>query len=66
MIGLERYPHWDMVLMCIALAIVFGFEMLGVSQPGKYVTITSIVKQTCPKWVLAMVWGWLLYHFIIQ
>jgi hypothetical protein len=65
MIDLSKYVRWDLVLMCVALAVVFGFEMLGVFT-DKYVTITAIVRETVPKWARAMVCGWLFYHFVIQ
>jgi uncharacterized membrane protein YozB (DUF420 family) len=54
-----------MIAMCLALAVVFGFEMLGVFT-DRYVTITAIVRQTVPLWARAMILGWLCYHFMIQ
>lgn len=56
------FPRWDLIAMCVALAVVFGFEMAGVF--GKdYVTITYLVRTYLPKWVAAMIWGWLGWHF---
>jgi uncharacterized membrane protein YozB (DUF420 family) len=54
-----------MIVMCLALAVVFGFEMLGVFT-DRYVTITAVVRQTVPLWARAMILGWLCYHFMIQ
>ena len=65
MFNFSRYTHWDMIVMCLALAVVFGFEMLGVFT-DRYVTITAIVRQTVPLWARAMILGWLCYHFMIQ
>ena len=65
MLNFSKYVHWDMVAMCLALAVVFGFEMLGVFT-DRYVTITAIVRQTVPLWARAMILGWLCYHFMIQ
>jgi len=50
--------------MCVAMAIVFGFEMMGVFG-HKYITITALVRMYMPKWVRAMILGWLVYHFMI-
>lgn len=62
---LKNYVGWDIVLMAIAMAIVFGFEMLGVFT-DKYVTITAITRAYMPRWARAMLCGWLYYHFVIQ
>lgn len=54
--------RWDLIAMCISMAVIFTLEMFGVF--GKHcVTITAIVR-LLPKWLLAMVWGWLGWHFI--
>jgi hypothetical protein len=58
----DLIPRWDLVAMCVAMAILFVLEMLGVfGYPN--VTITAIVRLT-PRWMLAMVWGWLGWHFL--
>jgi hypothetical protein len=58
----DLIPRWDLVAMCVAMAILFALEMLGIfGYPN--VTITAIVRLT-PKWMLAMVWGWLGWHFL--
>lgn len=62
---LSRYVRWDLVAMLAALAVVFGFELLGVFT-DRYVTITALVRLYVPRWARAMVCGWLLYHFVIQ
>lgn len=59
------YPRWDLVAMCIALAIVFAIEMLGVFSAGReYVTITSICRTFIPLWLRAPILGWMVYHFM--
>ena len=59
-----KYVRWDYIALCIAMSIVFGLEMLGVF--GKtYVTITYIFRSYIPKYVLALIWLWLAYHFRI-
>lgn len=65
MYDLSKYVRWDLILMCVALAVVFGFEMLGVFT-DKYVTITAIIRATVPKWARVVAIGLLFYHFVIQ
>lgn len=62
---MKPYVRWDLIAMCVALAIVFGFEMLGVFT-DRYVTVTALVRAVVPKWARAMICGWLCYHFLIQ
>lgn len=62
---MNTFKHWDVVAMCIAMAVVFGFEMLGVFT-SRYVTITAIVRAYMPLWARGMVIGWLAVHFLIQ
>lgn len=62
-LNLAPYFRWDVVAMCIAMAILFGFEMAGVF--GKhYITITAICRACLPMWARAMIWGWLGWHFL--
>lgn len=61
---MNKYITWDVIAMCCALAVVFGFEMLGVFTT-QYITITAIVRNTIPLWARAMVLGWLCYHFMV-
>lgn len=63
MIDATRYVRWDVVAICLAMAVLFTFEMLGVFT-ARYITITAIVKGTVPPWVRAMILGWLCYHFM--
>lgn len=63
-LNLAPYLRWDVIAMCAALAIVFGFEMAGVFG-SKYITITAIVRGVVPLWARAMFLGWLCYHFMI-
>ena len=65
MLDVSKYLRWDIVAMSLALAVVFTFEMLGVFS-SRYVTITAIVRAYLPKWVRAMVLGWLVYHFMVE
>jgi uncharacterized protein YjeT (DUF2065 family) len=45
----DLIPRWDLVAMCVAMAILFVLEMLGVfGHPN--VTITAIVRLT-PRWM---------------
>lgn len=62
-IGDFLYAHWDVIAMCIALSVVFVFEMLGIFT-ARYITITALVRAFVPKWVRAMLLGWLIYHFM--
>lgn len=63
--SLSKFTQWDVIALSVALAVVFGFEMLGVFT-DRYVTITALVRATLPKWLRAMICGWLYYHFVIQ
>ena len=65
MTPLSSFHHWDVVALCAALAVVFGFEMLGVLTTH-YITITAIVRTYMPFWMRAMILGWMCYHFMIQ
>lgn len=62
---MNQYLRWDVVAMCVALAVVFVFEMVGVFT-NNYITITALVRQFVPLWARAMVLGWLCYHFMVQ
>lgn len=62
---MTQYVRWDVIALCVALAVVFVFEMLGVFTT-RYVTITALVRQVVPLWARAMILGWLCYHFMIQ
>lgn len=61
---MNKFPHWDLVIMCVALALVFAFEMLGVFCP-RFVTITALCRDFIPRWLRAMICGWLVYHFVV-
>lgn len=65
MLDVSKYVRWDIIAMSLAMSVVFSFEMLGVFKPG-YVTITAIVRAYIPKWLRAMILGWLCYHFMIE
>ena len=60
-----KFVRWDVVVTIVAMAVVFGFEMLGVFT-DRYVTITAVVRAVCPRWLRAMICGWLYYHFVVQ
>lgn len=60
-----RYVRWDVIAMLTAMSVLFTFEMLGVFT-DKYVTITELVRLYVPKWVRAMILGWLCYHFMVE
>lgn len=61
---MSKYIRWDVIAMALSLAVVFGFEMLGVFTT-RYVTITAIARTYVPTWARAMVCGWLFYHFVV-
>jgi len=63
-LDLSILKRWDVIAMCISMAVLFVLEMLGVFG-HKFVTITAIVR-LAPKWILSMVWGWLGWHFIFR
>ena len=63
--NLSIFSRWDVIVMCVALATVFTFEMLGVFT-ARYITITALVRGYMPLWTRAMVLGWMCYHFMIQ
>jgi hypothetical protein len=51
--------------MFVAICIVFTLEMLGVFG-ARYVTLTALVRTFIPKWLRAMILGWLCWHFLSQ
>jgi membrane associated rhomboid family serine protease len=59
----SRFHHWDVVALLAAMAVVFGFEMLGIFNPN-YCTITALVRAYFPRWLRAMLLGWLCWHFL--
>ena len=61
--SLSYFHRWDVIAMLAALAVVTGFELLGVFT-DRYVTITYLCRTYIPKWALAAIWGWLGWHFI--
>lgn len=63
-LGKHLVERWDLILMCLALSVVFAFEMLGISS-DQYVTITSLARAYLPLWLRSMILGWLVYHFTI-
>ncbi len=58
-----RYITWDVAAMYAALAVIAGFELLGVFG-DRYITITAIVRQYVPMWLRPMILGWMAYHFM--
>lgn len=64
-LNLSPYFRWDIIAMCLAMAVLFGFEMAGVFGQ-KYITITAIVRGTVPMWARGMILGWLAVHFLIN
>jgi uncharacterized membrane protein YozB (DUF420 family) len=61
--NIAQYIRWDVAMMCLAMAVLFAFEMLGVFT-DKYITITALVRMYMPKWMRAMILGWMVYHFM--
>ena len=60
---LSAFHHWDVVALCVAMAVVFVFEMVGVFRTD-YVTITYLVRSYMPFWMRAMILGWMWWHFM--
>lgn len=59
----KLFVRWDVIAILISIGVVLGFELLGVFTT-RYVTITFLLRSYVPRWALAMVWGWLAYHFL--
>lgn len=61
----SRFPLWN-VLAWAAWALAFAvLEFMGVFN-RRYATLTYLSLHTIPRWALAMIMGWLVYHFIVQ
>ena len=60
---ISDFARWDVIAMCIALATVFVFEMMGVFST-KHITITELVREFMPMWMRAMILGWMCWHFM--
>jgi hypothetical protein len=63
---IASFKHWDVVAISISMAVLIGFELLGVFTDKGYATITAMIKDFVPEWAQAMIWGWLFFHFFIQ
>lgn len=60
-VDVDLFRRWDVIAMCVAMAILFVLEMLGVFNKP-YITITAICR-SLPTSVLFLIWLWLGYHF---
>lgn len=58
------FTRWDLIAMCVALAAVFGLEMLGVFGRND-VTITAICRSFCPRAARAVICVWLFWHMVL-
>ena len=63
MLDISKYVRWDIIAMSTALTIVFALEMLGVFTSNN-ITITALVRAYLPKWLRAMILGWMCWHFM--
>ena len=58
------FTRWDLIVMCIVMALVFTFEMLGVFN-ARFVTITAICRSFVPRPLRAFICLWLFWHMVI-
>lgn len=59
---MRQFLRWDVITMFIAIAALLTVELVGVFKKD-CITITYIFHTYIPGWLLAMVWGWLGWHF---
>jgi hypothetical protein len=63
--SVSKFPQWNLTVMYVLFAVIFGFEMLGVFN-SHFVTITAIIRDFIPRWARWMILGWMTYHFGVQ
>jgi hypothetical protein len=56
---------WNVIAWSVLAALVLGLEFLGVAD-SRFLTITYVLRTYVPGWLLAMVWGWLGWHFLFH
>lgn len=62
---LLAYNRVQLIATCLALGVVFALEIMGLVST-RFVTITAICRDVVPRWVRAMICGWLCYHFVVE
>jgi hypothetical protein len=64
--------HWDSILFLICFGVIFVLEVLSVygCRLGCYscdrATISYLVFRFIPRWLRAMLLGWLAFHFLVE
>jgi len=61
----KQFHHWDVVAILLSVAVVTGFEFLGVFT-ARYITLTHLIKQFIPMPCRIMILAWLWWHFAIS
>lgn len=63
---LHTVPRWDQIAWACWVVAFFVLETIGFLQKGHATTFTNVSKAVVPRWAIAMVIGWLWYHYLVQ
>lgn len=61
-----NFPWWNLIAWILWAATFAVLEFMGVRWPNQYATLTYLSKHAVPRAILAMVMGWLTWHFLVQ
>jgi hypothetical protein len=60
------HPRWQLILWAVCIGLGMFLEIFAAIRGRKYVTFTYMVKKGAPRWAVAAVLGWLVWHFLIE
>jgi hypothetical protein len=60
------FAKWNLIAWCVWAGAFFVLEFWGIYHARNSATLTYLTLHSVPKWVIAGVLGWLVYHFLIQ
>lgn len=63
--GILATSHVTLWVWALTGILFAGNEFWAVWKGRQYATFTTIVKKGVPRWLVAAILGWLVYHFLI-
>lgn len=60
------FAPWNLIGWCVAAAIVFTLEFIGIFHGKETTTLTYLIRNTVPLWLRGAILGWMAVHFLIQ
>jgi predicted small integral membrane protein len=61
-----QFEHWHLILWGVWVAMFFVLEGLGLARSKEDATLTFVIRNGIPRWVIACALGWLTWHFLVQ